>query len=211
MQDLLKLLRGNPYPGRGIVAGSRRVYYFIMGRSENSRNRVFIKTEYGIRIEAYDPSRLTDPSLTIYSPVWEMGPSLIVSNGDQTDSIRLAADFRHGLMKRSYEPDAPNWTPRISALLHAEGSIELSVIKRTEDGRCTHQFFYYEGCGAGTGYFISTYRGDGNPLPSFSGEPILVTMPEPEEVWDALDAENKVSLYANVDGRVKLFNKNLGD
>lgn len=211
MQDLLKLLRSNPYPGRGIVAGSCCVYYFIMGRSENSRNRVFVKTEDGIRIEVYDPSRLTDPSLIIYSPVCEMGPNLIVTNGDQTDSIRLAADFRRGLMKRSYEPDGPNWTPRISALLHAEGSIELSIIKRTEDGRCTHQFFYYDGCGAGTGYFLSTYCGDGNPLHSFSGEPVPVTMPEPEEVWDALDAENKVSLYANVDGWVKVFNKNLGD
>ncbi len=211
MQNLLELLRNNPYPGRGIVTGSYRVYYFIMGRSENSRNRIFVRTEDGIRTEAYDPSKLTDPSLILYSPVCAMGPNLIVTNGDHTDSIRLAASFHHGLMHRSYEPDEPNWTPRISALLHAEGSFEMSIIKRTEDGRCTHQFFYYEGCASGTGYFLSTYRGDGDPLPSFSGEPISVTMPEPEEVWDALNAENKVSLYSNIDGRVKLFNKNLGD
>ena len=210
MQDLLELLKNNPYPGRGIVIGKDRVSYFIMGRSENSRNRVFEKTEDGIRTKAFDESKLTDPSLIIYHPVRAMGPSLIVTNGDQTDTIRDAGDFRKGLMGREYEPDEPNWTPRISAILHADGSFELSILKRG-DGRCVREFFCYEGCDAGKGFFLSTYQGDGSPLPPFAGEPIAVTMPEPEAVWNALNAENKVSLYANVGGEVKLFNKNLGD
>lgn len=210
MQDLLELLKNNPYPGRGIVVGKDRVYYFIMGRSENSRNRIFEKTEDGIRTKAFDESKLTDPSLIIYHPVRTMGSSLIVTNGDQTDTIRDAGDFRKGLMRREYEPDDPNWTPRISAILHEGGAFELSILKR-KDGRCLREFFCYEGCDQGKGYFLSTYQGDGSPLPSFAGEPIEVTMPEPEAVWAALNADNKVSLYANVGGQVKLFNKNLGD
>lgn len=210
MRDLLELLKNNPYPGRGIVVGKNRVYYFIMGRSENSRNRIFEKTGDGIRTKAFDESRLTDPSLIIYHPVRAMGTSLIVTNGDQTDTIRDAGDFRKGLMGREYEPDEPNWTPRISAILHADGSFELSILKRL-DGRCVREFFCYEGCGEGKGYFLSTYQGDGSPLPSFAGEPVEVSMPEPEAVWNALNAENRVSLYANTDGAVKLFNKNLGD
>ena len=210
MQDLLELLKNNPYPGRGIVVGKDRVYYFIMGRSENSRNRIFEKTEDGIRTRAFDESRLTDPSLIIYHPVRTMGTSLIVTNGDQTDTIRDAGDFRTGLMRREYEPDEPNWTPRISAILHADGSFELSILKR-QNGRCLREFFCYEGCDADRGYFLSTYQGDGSPLPSFAGEPVEVTMPEPEAVWSALNKENKVSLYANTSGEVRLFNKNLGD
>ena len=210
MQDLLELLKSNPYPGRGIVVGKDRGYYFIMGRSENSRNRVFERPGDGIRTRAFDESRLTDPSLIIYHPVRAMGSSLIVTNGDQTDTIRDAGDFRKGLMSREYEPDEPNWTPRISAILHAGGSFELSILKRG-DGRCVREFFCYEGCDEGKGFFLSTYQGDGSPLPSFAGEPIEVSMPGPEAVWAALNAENKVSLYANVNGEVKLFNKNLGD
>ena len=211
MTDLLTLLSSNPYPGRGIVVGHDRVYYFIMGRSANSRNRVFTLTEDGIQTQAYDPSKLEDPSLIIYHPVRTMGDKLIVTNGDQTDTIRDAGCFRRALMGREFEPDAPNYTPRISALLRPDGSFELSILKRGQDGRCLRQFFSYEGCDPGRGYFISTYQGPGDPLPSFAGEPIPVTVPEPEQVWAALNTDNKVALYANVDGRVTLFNKNLGD
>ena len=210
MTDFLAFLRSNPYPGRGIAVGRGRVYYFIMGRSVNSRNRIFSLTEDGIRTEAYDPSLVSDPSLIIYHPVRAMEEDLIVTNGDQTDTIRDMGDFRAALATREYEPDEPNWTPRISALCRADGSFELSILKR-EDGRCLRCFYSYEGCSEGRGYFISTYRGDGSPLPSFSGEPIAIDMPEPEQVWEALNADNKVSLYSNVNGEVKLFNKHLGD
>ena len=210
MLDFLTFLRENPYPGRGILVGKGRVYYFIMGRSANSRNRVFVKTEDGIRTEAYDPALLTDPSLIIYHPVRRMGDTLVVTNGDQTDTICQYGDFRKGLMTRKYEPDEPNWTPRISALINGDGSFELSILKHNH-GRCLREFFCYEGCDEQTGYFISTYQGDGSPLPTFAGEPLEVTVPEPEEVWAALNADNKVSLYTNVNGNVRLFNKNSGD
>jgi IMP cyclohydrolase len=210
MTDFLAFLRGNPYPGRGIAVGRDRVYYFIMGRSENSRNRIFSLTDDGIRTEAHDPAKLRDPSLIIYHPVRSMGDRLIVTNGDQTDTIRDIGDFRKALATREYEPDTPNFTPRISAILNADGSFSLSVLKRA-DGRCLRCFYDYEGCDEGRGYFISTYEGDGSPLPSFSGEPLPIDMPEPEAVWEALNQDNKVSLYANVHGQVKLFNKNLGD
>ena len=210
MTDFLAFLKSNPYPGRGIAVGKERVYYFIMGRSENSRNRVFTLTDDGIRTEAHDPAKLTDPSLILYHPVRRMGGSLIVTNGDQTDTIRDMGDFRKALLTREYEPDEPNWTPRISAILNADGSFSLSILKRSE-GRCLRCFYDYEGCDEGTGYFISTYRGDGSPLPSFSGEPLAIDMPEPDEVWDALNKDNKVSLYTNVRGKVRIFNKNLGD
>ena len=210
MTDFLAFLRSNPYPGRGIAVGKDRVYYFIMGRSENSRNRIFSLTEDGIRTEAYDASKMLDPSLIIYHPVRSMGGDLIVTNGNQTDTIRDMGDFRAALATREYEPDEPNWTPRISAICHADGSFELSILKHV-DGRCLRCFYSYEGCDEGRGYFISTYQGDGSPLPSFSGEPMQIDMPEPEEVWEALNPDNKVSLYANVKGEVKLFNKHLGD
>ena len=210
MTDFLAFLRSNPYPGRGIAVGRDRVYYFIMGRSENSRNRIFSLTDDGIRTEAHDPAKLRNPSLIIYHPVRSMGDRLIVTNGDQTDTIRDMGDFRKALATREYEPDEPNYTPRISAILNADGSFSLSVLKRV-DGRCLRCFYDYEGCDEGRGYFISTYEGDGSPLPSFSGEPLPIDMPEPEAVWEALNQDNKVSLYANVHGQVKLFNKNLGD
>ena len=210
MTDFLAFLRSNPYPGRGIAVGKNRIYYFIMGRSENSRNRIFSLTEDGIRTEAYDASKLVDPSLIIYHPVRSMGEDLIVTNGNQTDTIRDMGDFRAALATREYEPDEPNWTPRISALLHADGSFSLSILKRVQ-GRCLRCTYDYEGCDEGQGYFLSTYQGDGSPLPSFAGEPLVIDMPEPEEVWQALNPDNKVSLYAWVEGEVKLFNKHLGD
>ena len=210
MTDFLEFLRNNPYPGRGIAVGKDRVYYFIMGRSENSRNRIFVETADGIRTQAHDPAKMKDPSLIIYHPVRTMGTDLVVTNGDQTDTIVEKGDFRAALMTREYEPDGPNFTPRISAVCHADGSFELSILKH-RDGRCLREFFCYEGCGEGKGYFLSTYEGPGDPLPSFSGEPMEIDMPAPEAVWDALNADNKVSLYANVGGTVTIFNKNRGD
>ena len=210
MTDFLAFLSGNPYPGRGIAVGKGRVYYFIMGRSENSRNRVFVETEDGIRTEAHDPSKMVDPSLIIYHPVRRMDGALVVTNGDQTDTIVQCGDFRAALMTREYEPDGPNWTPRISAVCYDDGSFELSILKH-RDGVCLREFFNYPACPEGKGYFISTYDGPGEPLPSFSGEPMEIDMPAPEEVWAALNADNKVSLYANVGGKVTIFNKNLGD
>ena len=200
MVDFLEFLCNTSYPGRGILVGKDRVYYFIMGRSENSRNRVFVKTGDGIRTEAHDPAKLADPSLIIYHPVRTMGSDLVVTNGDQTDTI----------CEHEYEPDGPNWTPRISAIVHEDGSFEMSILKH-KDGRCLREFFCYEGCDENQAFFISTYQGDGSPLPTFAGEPMEVSVPSPEEVWAALNADNKVSLYANVNGEVKLFNKNLGE
>ena len=133
-----------------------------------------------------------------------------MTNGDQTDTIWKTGDFRSALMTREYEPDGLNWTPRISAVIYNDGCFEISILKE-KDGRCLREFFCYEGCEEGKGFFISTYQGSGDPLPSFVGEPLEITMPEPEEVWDALNGDNKVSLYSNVNGSVKLFNKNLGD
>ena len=184
--NFLEFLKKNPYPGRGIAVGRNRVYYFIMGRSENSRNRIFVETEDGIRTEAFDPAKVVDPSLIIYHPVRRVGGDLIVTNGDQTDTIRDIGDFQDALMTREYEPDDPNFTPRISAVLHEDGSFCLSILKRI-DGRCLRP---------------------GSPLPSFQGEPLPIDMPEPEAVWEALNEDNKVSLYTYVDGEVKIFNKN---
>ena len=211
MQDLVKLLESNPYPGRGIVVGQGVVYYWIMGRSFNSRNRVFVETEDGIRTEAHQPELVEDPSLIIYHPVRTMGTDLVVTNGDQTDTIVEQGDFIKGCMLREFEPDDPNFTPRISTILHKDGSFELSILKHQEGGRCLREFFCYEGADEGVGYFLSTYDGDGNPLPTFTGEPIQVSLPTPDEVWSALNEDNKISLYTNVKGEVKLYNKHLGD
>ena len=210
MTNFLDFLKNTSYPGRGIAVGKNRVYYFIMGRSENSRNRIFVETEDGIRTEAHDPAKMKDPSLVIYHPVRTCGTDLIVTNGDQTDTIKEMGDFRAALMTREYEPDEPNFTPRISALLHKDGSFELSILKH-RDGHCLREFFCYEGCEEGKGFFLSTYQGDGSPLPSFAGEPMEIDMPDPDQVWEALNRDNKVSLYTNVSGKIKLYNKNLGD
>ena len=215
MQDLVELLKGNSYPGRGIAVGRRGgrtcVYYFIMGRSANSRNRVFAQCTDGIRTEAFDPDALVDSSLIIYHPVRCMGDDLVVTNGDQTDTIVERGSFTEALMTRAFEPDAPNFTPRISALVHANGSFTLSILRRNASGRCVRAFFAYEGVDEGQGLFISTYQHDGDPLPSFAGEPLEVGLQEPDAVWHALDADNKVSLYARLGDEVRLYNKNLGD
>lgn len=211
--NLSEQLRSNPYPGRGIVLGrtvdnkSAVIAYFIMGRSENSRNRIFSVTEDGIRTEAYDPAKLEDPSLIIYHPVRFFEGKTIVTNGDQTDTIRdfmvEGKCYRHALMTREFEPDAPNYTPRISGVVLPDGSYKLSILKSFNgDPACCCRYFYeYDKPVAGYGHFIHTYMGDGNPLPSFEGEPELVAIESEnaEEfaglIWDSLNEENKVSLF----------------
>ena len=211
--DLMTLLSTNAYPGRGIVLGhsadgkSAIAAYFIMGRSENSRNRVFTVTEDGIRTEAYDPSKMVDPSLIIYHPVRQVGDQLLVTNGDQTDTIRdflvQGKSFGQALHTREFEPDGPNYTPRISGILNPDGSFKLSILKSADgDPSCCHRFFYtYDHPLAGQGRFIHTYMGDGNPLPSFEGEPERVVLDAAsaeelaEQMWAALNSDNKVSLF----------------
>ena len=183
MTDIFEYLSERPYPGRGIMLGATPsgksvCAYFIMGRSENSRNRVFEKTEDGIRTRAYDESRMTDPSLIIYHPVRRVGRGLVVTNGDQTDTVRdhilAGATFAAALRTREFEPDGPNWTPRISGLLSPDGSFKLSILKAgSENGApCLRYFYEYEAAQPGAGRFISTYEGFGSPLPSFHGEPV---------------------------------------
>ena len=208
--DLIKFLKKTSYPGRGIVIGKNVAYYWIMGRSENSRNRIFALTEGGIETRAFDESKVADPSLIIYHPVRKTDKGLIVTNGNQTDTIADMGCFKKALMTREYEPDEPNFTPRISAMIYNDGSFDISILKHL-NGTCLREFFCYEGAEKGKGYFISTYKGDGSPLPSFAGEPIEVDLPTPDEVWEALNADNKVSFYAYVAGEVTLYNKHLGD
>ena len=181
-QDLCALLRGNPYPGRGIVLGmtpdgkSSVAVYFIMGRSANSRNRVFAEEPDGIRTQAADPARMEDPSLIIYHPVRQMGRGLIVTNGDQTDTIleflKQVLPMEQALRTREFEPDGPNWTPRISGLLGPNGSYKLSILKAADGTgrRCLRQTFEYPGQ-PGTGHFLHTYAGDVDPLPSVACDP----------------------------------------
>ena len=180
MRDFLQFLRETSYPGRGIVVGRDQVCYFIMGRSANSRNRVFVPPEDGIRTEAHDPAKLEDPSLILYHPVRRVGDALIVTNGDQTDTIRddilNSGDFHRACTTRTFEPDAPNFTPRISAMVErADGDfrLEMSVLRccDPETGAALRSFFEYDRVKPGCGYFIHTYAQDGNPIPSFTGEP----------------------------------------
>ncbi len=180
-----------------------------MGRSENSRNRVFVEDGDGIRTQAFDPSKLTDPSLIIYAPVRVLGNKTIVTNGDQTDTIYEGMDkqltFEQCLRTREFEPDAPNYTPRISGIMHLEGggyNYAMSILKSSNGNpdSCHRYTFAYEAPVNGEGHFIHTYMCDGNPLPSFEGEPKLVEIPDDmdaftEMLWNSLNAENKVSLF----------------
>ena len=213
--DLGKLLKENSYPGRGIVIGrsedgSKAVTaYFIMGRSVNSRNRVFTATEDGIKTEAFDPSKLTDPHLIIYSPVRVLGNKTIVTNGDQTDTIYDGMDkqmtFEQSLRCREFEDDAPNYTPRISGIMHVEGgtyNYAMSILKSADGdpSSCERHTFTYTNPKAGIGRFLHTYMGDGSPLPSFEGEPEKVELKGDidtftNEVWTSLNEDNKVSLF----------------
>ena len=211
--DFNALLASHPYPGRGIMLGRSAdnkkavIAYFIMGRSVNSRNRVFETTEDGIRTKAFDESKMTDPSLIIYHPVRTVGNTTIVTNGDQTDTIRdglLAGEvFAQSLRKRTFEPDAPNYTPRISGILHGNGSYALSILKSADGNPAStrRQFFGYEEPLAGQGHFIHTYQENADPLPAFQGEPrqVAVTAPNAaplaKEIWANLNEDNKVSLF----------------
>ena len=204
------------YPGRGIVIGRSAdgakavIAYFIMGRSENSRNRVFVETEDGIKTQAFDPSKLVDPSLIIYSPVRVLGNKTIVTNGDQTDTIYELMNnqqtFEQSLRTREFEPDGPNYTPRISGIVKcsdAKMSFAMSILK-SADGNpecCQRYTFSYDAPIAGLGRFIHTYMNDGAPLPSFEGEPTLVEIGNDDidtfadKIWNALNEDNKVSLF----------------
>ncbi|MBD5135332.1 MAG: inosine monophosphate cyclohydrolase [Lachnospiraceae bacterium] len=215
MVSIKKELKGNAYPGRGIIIGRSAdgkkavTAYFIMGRSENSRNRIFVEDGQGIRTQAFDPSKLSDPSLIIYAPVRVLGNKTIVTNGDQTDTIYELMDkqqtFEQALRTREFEPDAPNYTPRISGIMHIDDGMfnyAMSILK-SDNGNpdsCNRYTFAYEKCPAGEGHFIHTYMGDGNPLPSFEGEPVLIGIPDnmdefAETLWNSLNEDNKVSLF----------------
>ena len=223
------------YPGRGIVIGKSAdgskavIAYFIMGRSENSRNRVFAETEDGIKTQAFDPSKLVDPSLIIYSPVRVLGNKTIVTNGDQTDTVydlmNEGQTFEQSLTTREFEPDGPNYTPRISGIVECENgkmNYAMSILKSNNGNpeSCNRYTFAYENPAAGEGHFIHTYKCDGNPLPSFEGEPTLVEIGNDdidtfaEKIWNSLNEDNKVSLFvryidiASNKAESRIINKN---
>ncbi len=215
MLSIDKELKGNSYPGRGIIIGkspdgkSAVTAYFIMGRSVNSRNRIFVEDGEGIRTQAFDPAKLTDPSLVIYAPVRALGNKTIVTNGDQTDTIYEGMDsqmtFEQSLRCREFEPDGPNYTPRISGIMHIENgnyNYAMSILKSNHGSpeSCNRYTFAYENPAAGEGHFIHTYQCDGDPLPSFEGEPKLIGVLDDMDaftdmLWDSLNDENKVSLF----------------
>ena len=227
-------LRENAYPGRGIVIGKSEdgtkavTAYFIMGRSENSRNRVFVEEGEGIRTQAFDPSKLTDPSLIIYAPVRVIGNKTIVTNGDQTDTVyegmEKGISFEQSLRTREFEPDGPNYTPRISGIMQVENGTyhyAMSILKSNNGNpeSCCRYTFTYENPVNGEGHFIHTYMHDGNPLPSFEGEPKLVGVPNDidaftKDVWESLNEDNKVSLFvryidiATGEYETRIVNKN---
>lgn len=234
MKSLKAELSATTYPGRGIVIGKTAdgthaaIAYFIMGRSENSRNRIFVTDGEGIRTEAFDPSKLEDPSLIIYAPVRVLGNQTIVTNGDQTDTIydlmKEGQTFEQSLRTREFEPDAPNYTPRISGILEIKNgaySYSMSILKSHNGNpeQCDRFTYSYDNPIAGEGHFIHTYMQDGNPLPSYEGEPTLVDIPNDMDefanlVWENLDADNKVSLFIrfiNIETgkyETKIINKN---
>ena len=212
--DIKQDLAGNSYPGRGIVIGqsadgkSAVIAYFIMGRSENSRNRVFVEDGEGIRTQAFDPAKLSDPSLVIYAPVRVLGEATIVTNGDQTDTIydfmKEGKTFEDALRTRTFEPDGPNYTPRISGIVErGEGNFtyKLSILKSTDgDPEMAQRFFFEYEPKAGLGHFIHTYKCDGNPIPSYEGEPTPVELEGDIDqftaaLWENLNGDNKVSLF----------------
>ena len=215
MLSIAEELKNNSYPGRGIIIGRSAdgtkavTAYFIMGRSENSRNRVFVEEGQGIRTQAFDPAKLSDPSLIIYAPVRVLGNKTIVTNGDQTDTIYEGMDrqmtFEQSLRSREFEPDGPNYTPRISGIMHIENgtyNYAMSILKSNNGNpdSCHRYTFAYENPAAGEGHFIHTYMHDGNPLPSFEGEPKLISIPDDMEaftelLWENLNPDNKVSLF----------------
>ena len=215
MLSIEKELQENSYPGRGIIIGRSKdgtkavTAYFIMGRSENSRNRIFVEDGEGIRTQAFDPSKLVDPSLIIYAPVRVLGNKTIVTNGDQTDTIYEGMDrqltFEQSLRSREFEPDAPNYTPRISGIMHIENgkySYAMSILKSNNGNpaACNRYTFDYRNPVAGEGRFIHTYMKDANPLPSFEGEPTWVRISGDIDtftnmIWNNLNEDNKVSLF----------------
>ena len=223
-------LRNNTYPGRGIIIGKSEdgenmvIVYFIMGRSVNSRNRVFIEQECGIRTEAFDPAKLSDPSLVIYAPVRVIDGKTIVTNGDQTDTIydfiKDGKTFEEALRTRTFEPDAPNFTPRVSGIVE-NGTYKLSILKSNNGNPDSAQRFFYEYMEpvAGEGHFIHTYLHDGNPIPSFEGDPTPMELKGDieaitKEVWESLNEENKVSLFVRTinlksgEEQTRIINKN---
>lgn len=214
MQDMIQAVGATTYPGRGIIAGrtddgAKAFFaYFIMGRSVNSRNRVFVRDGEGIRTQAFDPSAMKDPSLIIYAPVRRIGKYTIVTNGDQTDTIYdfIAAGrtFADALRTREFEPDGPNFTPRVSMMANTkEGfSFKMSILKAADASgkHCLRCFYEYEDMPAGEGRFLHTYRCDGNPIPSFEGEPEIVGLKGgldemTDGIWNSLNADNRVSLW----------------
>lgn len=215
MLALEQELKENAYPGRGIVLGKSKdgtkavTAYFIMGRSENSRNRVFVEDGEGIRTQAFDPSKLTDPSLIIYAPVRVIGSKTIVTNGDQTDTVYEGMEqgltFEQSLRSREFEPDGPNYTPRISGIMQIEDGVfhyAMSILK-SDNGNpesSNRYTFTYENPIAGEGRFLHTYMHDGDPLPSFEGEPKMIEISDDidgftEMIWENLNEDNKVSLF----------------
>ena len=213
LKTLKEELGSTAYPGRGILLGRSAdgkkavIGYFIMGRSVNSRNRVFVTDGDGLKTKAFEESKMVDPSLIIYNPVLVLGDTQIVTNGDQTDTIytflKEGRTFEEALRTRTFEPDSPNFTPRISGIIDSKtGAYKLSVLKSDCGDESSVQRFFYEYAQpkAGEGHFIHTYMGDGEPLPSFEGEPQLVSIPNDIEtftntVWESLNEENKVSLF----------------
>jgi IMP cyclohydrolase len=234
MVSIYEYLSANPYPGRGVAIGKTAdgtkavILYFIMGRSVNSRNRIFELTDDGIRTRAFDPSKLSDPSLIIYAPVRKVGLDTVVTNGDQTDTVadalKAGSTFEAGLRTRTFEPDGPNWTPRISGMVEPNGDYRLSILKSADGDETSAQRFFFEYYDEkpGTVHFIHTYEHDGNPIPSFKGEPKTAKIEGCIEcftklLWENLNPDNKVSLYTcfidltTGEFEERILNKNLGD